>query len=54
MSGTIDYLPVENQLKLLKNLVPKAKKIGFIYNTSEVNSGVQLNELKKLQRDMRL
>ncbi len=47
VSGTIDYLPVENQLKLLKNLVPKAKKIGFIYNTSEVNSGVQLNELKK-------
>ncbi len=26
VSGTIDYLPVENQLKLLKNLVPKAKK----------------------------
>ncbi len=25
----------------------KQKKIGFIYNTSEVNSGVQLNELKK-------
>ncbi|NFN86061.1 ABC transporter substrate-binding protein [Clostridium sporogenes] len=50
VSGTIDYLPVENQLKLLKNLVPKAKKIGFIYNTSEVNSGVQLNELKKVAK----
>lgn len=51
VSGTLDYLPVENQLKLLKELVPKAKKIGFIYNTSEVNSEVQLNELKKVAKD---
>lgn len=51
VSGTLDYLPVENQLKLLKDLVPKAKKIGFIYNTSEVNSEVQLNELKKIAKE---
>lgn len=47
VSGTSDYLPVEKQLDLIKKLVPKAKKIGVIYNTSEVNSEVQVNELKK-------
>ncbi|WP_053957055.1 ABC transporter substrate-binding protein [Inediibacterium massiliense] len=51
VSGTSDYLPVEKQLELIKQLVPKAKKIGFIYNTSEVNSEVQLNELKKVAKD---
>lgn len=51
VSGTSDYLPVEKQLDLIKKLVPKAKKIGFIYNTSEVNSEVQLNELKKVAKD---
>lgn len=51
VSGTLDYLPVENQLKLLKKLAPKAKKIGFIYNTSEINSEVQLNELKKVAKE---
>ncbi|OFI07641.1 ABC transporter substrate binding protein [Clostridium acetireducens DSM 10703] len=50
VSGTSDYLPVEKQLDLIKKLVPNAKKIGFIYNTSEVNSEVQLNELKKVAK----
>lgn len=47
VSGTSDYLPVEKQLDLMKKLVPNAKKIGVLYNTSEVNSEVQVNELKK-------
>lgn len=51
VSGTSDYLPVEKQLELLKALVPKAKKIGVIYNTSEINSEVQLNELKKVAKE---
>lgn len=50
ISGTSDYLPVEKQMDLIKKLVPNAKKIGFIYNTSEVNSEVQLNELKKVAK----
>lgn len=47
VSGTSDYLPVEKQLALIKELVPNAKRIGVLYNTSEVNSEVQVNELKK-------
>lgn len=51
VSGTSDYLPVEKQLDLIKQLIPKAKKIGIIYNTSEVNSEVQVEELKKAAKD---
>ncbi len=48
VSGTSDYLPVEKQLDLMKKLLPNVKKIGVIYNTSEVNSEVQVNELKSI------
>ncbi|MBW9145065.1 ABC transporter substrate-binding protein [Clostridium sp. CM028] len=47
VSGTSDYLPVKKQLELIKELMPNAKRIGILYNTSEVNSQVQVNELKK-------
>ncbi len=47
VSGTSDYLPVEKQLDLMKKLLPNVKKIGVLYNTSEVNSEVQVDELKK-------
>ncbi|MGI6425464.1 MAG: ABC transporter substrate-binding protein [Tepidanaerobacteraceae bacterium] len=48
VSGTSDYLPVEKQLNLIKELAPNAKTIGVLYNTSEVNSEVQIEELKKV------
>lgn len=47
VSGTSDYIPVDKQLELIKKLVPTAKKIGVLYNTSEVNSEVQINQLKE-------
>lgn len=46
VTGTSDNLPVSKQLDLIKMFVPKAKKIGVIYNTSEINSEVQVNQLK--------
>ncbi len=33
--------PVADQLKLIKEIIPTAQKIGIIYNSSEVNSQVQ-------------
>ena len=51
VSGTCDYVPVNKQLELIKTLVPNAKKIGVIYNTSEVNSEIQIKELKKYSKD---
>lgn len=46
VTGTSDNLPVSKQLDLIKMFIPKAKKIGVIYNTSEINSEVQVNQLK--------
>lgn len=45
ISGTSDYLSIDKTLELVKTLAPKAKKIGVIYNTSEVNSKVQVDSL---------
>ncbi|WP_026895452.1 ABC transporter substrate-binding protein [Clostridiisalibacter paucivorans] len=47
VSGTSDYIPVEKQMDLIKKFVPNATNIGVIYNTSEVNSQVQVSKLKE-------
>jgi putative ABC transport system substrate-binding protein len=46
VTGTSDKVPVDKQIELLKKLLPDAKTIGVIYNTSETNSVVQVDELK--------
>ena len=46
VTGTSDKVPVEDQVKLMKKLLPNTKTIGVIYNTSETNSVVQVDELK--------
>ncbi len=38
ITGTSDMLPVDGQLKLIKQLQPNAKSVGIIYTTSESNS----------------
>lgn len=38
ISGISDLLPVADQLQLIRELMPEAKKIGIIYTTSEANS----------------
>lgn len=43
VTGTTDMNPVADQLKLIKEIVPAAKKVGIIYNSSEVNSQVQVD-----------
>ena len=47
VTGTTDMNPVEAQLDLLLKLVPGAKTIGTIYCSSEVNSQLQVELLKK-------
>lgn len=47
VTGTSDKVPVDDQIKLLKQLLPDAKTVGVIYNTSETNSVIQVDELKK-------
>ncbi len=38
ITGTSDALPVEAQLKMIREIMPEAKTIGIIYTTSEANS----------------
>lgn len=38
ITGVSDELPVTEQLKLIRAVLPDAKKIGIIYTTSEANS----------------
>ena len=42
VTGTTDMNPVAKQLELIKDLVPEAENVGIIYNSSEVNSQVQV------------
>lgn len=47
VSGTSDMNPVEAQMNLLKQLVPDAKNVGMLYNSSEANSKLQVDMAKK-------
>lgn len=51
VSGTSDAIPVEKHLSLIKLFAPKAKRIGVLYSTSEVNSEIQVNELKEYSKN---
>jgi len=47
VTGTSDKLPVEQQLEMIRKILPDAKKIGIMYTTSEVNSASTLAEYKE-------
>jgi len=46
LTGTSDYPPIDDQIKLVTDLVPDAKVIGVVYSSSEVNAEIQLNLAK--------
>ena len=48
VTGTSDKLPVEAQLKMIRTMLPDAKKIGILYTTSEANSVSAIAEYKEL------
>lgn len=48
VTGTSDKLPVEAQLKMIREMLPEAKKLGIMYTTSEVNSVSAIAEYKEL------
>lgn len=47
ITGTTDLVPVDKQLELGKKIFPNVKKVGIPYNTSEVNSQVQVELAKE-------
>ena len=44
ITGTSDKLPVTEQMELIRELMPDAKKIGILYTTSEANSVSTIQE----------
>lgn len=52
ITGTSDLSPIDKQLELGKTLVPNAHKVGVLYNTSEVNSQLQVDIAKEAAKDM--
>lgn len=48
ITGTSDLLAVEAQLKMIRALMPDAKKIGILYVTSETNNTLPLNMYNEL------
>ena len=51
VTGTSDKLPVEEQLKMIRALLPDAKKLGIMYTTSEANSVSAIEEYQSLAGD---
>lgn len=54
VTGTSDLTPVRAQLELLKEIVPKATRVGIIYNAGEVNSVVQVEIARRAAADLGL
>ena len=51
ITGTSDALPVKEQLEMIRELMPDAKKIGIIYTTSETNSVSTIETYKEYAPD---
>lgn len=47
VTGTSDAAPIEQQLELLKELVPDAETVGIVYASGEVNSQVQVDQARE-------
>lgn len=46
ISGTSDASPVDRQMELIRNLLPNAKRVGVVYNTSEQNSQILVEQMR--------
>ena len=54
VTGTSDMNPVEEQIGLIKELFPDAQTVGFLYNSSESNSILQIDIAKKAAENLGL
>ena len=54
ITGISDMTPVEDQLKLMQELLPEAKTVGMIYNSGELNSEIQVNIAKEVTEELGL
>ncbi|MHC1771513.1 MAG: ABC transporter substrate binding protein [Flexilinea sp.] len=54
VSGTNDAAPIDKQLALMMELFPETKTLGIIYNSSEVNSEIQAQQVETLAKELGL
>lgn len=54
VTGTSDKAPTESQLEMFKQIDPNINTIGILYNTSEANSEVQVEEVKDIAPELGL
>jgi putative ABC transport system substrate-binding protein len=54
VTGTTDMNPIKEQLELIKEVLPEAKKVGVLYNSGETNSIVQIEIAKEFASQMGL
>lgn len=50
VTGLTDYIPLDRQIKLIKDIVPKVKTVGVIFNPGEVNSQKQIHDFISLAK----
>lgn len=48
VTGVSDMLELDKQIELIKQVVPKAKRVGMVYNPGEANSVVVVRAMKEL------
>ena len=51
ITGTSDVLPVEAQLKMIRESLPDAKTIGILYTTSEANSVYTISQYEEYAQE---
>ncbi|QTX05404.1 ABC transporter substrate-binding protein [Agromyces archimandritae] len=52
ITGTSDLNPVDEQLALITEVLPDAKKVGIVYSSGEVNSEVQVDLAKDAAKEL--
>ena len=52
VTGTSDLAPLEDQAKMIKELIPNVKTVGILYCSGEANSNYQATEVAKYLKEM--
>lgn len=51
-TGTIDMPVIGDQISVIKDILPDAKKLGIVYTSSEANSEIQAEEAQKAAQEL--
>lgn len=54
VTGTSDLVDIKGQLSLVKEINPRAKRVGVIFSADEQNSFIQVEQLKKASAELGL